>query len=318
MRSSENHHSLYLLLAFGGIGALVLFALSVFFSRRILSARPRLDTDIMKRLLKLCAPYGIAFLCTALYRQFDVTMIGLLRPQDYELQNAFYGFVQRMMDMAYLLPTFLLNSTLPILSERSEAGQDTREFLGKVLFAILLLGSTSLLFASLWPKPLMRMLTTEQYLSTATSPGSDTALRLLSVSMFCNGLLTFSFYVLLTRHRWKPLVTILLIGVVTSLTCNALLIPKMGFVGASITSIVTHALLSILLLPLSLRTLPARLTRVQAGQWLGFSASLLLFLLLTRPLLTHPIATAGMLLAGAAWMALSAWLLKIHRSLAIV
>ncbi len=317
IRNSSDVQSLYLLLGFGGIGALVLLALSILFSRRLMTVRPRWDGEVLQHLLRLCAPYGIAFLCVSVYRQFDVTLIGLLRPQDYALQNAYYGFVQRMMDMAYLLPTFLLNSTLPILSERDARGENTRDLLGKILFTILLVGSISLLFAVLWPRPLMQMLTTEQYLSTALSPGADTALRLLSVSMFMNGLLTFSFYVLLTKHRWRPLVATLLIGVVLSLAGNIFLIPRLGFVGAAITSIVVHTTLVILLLPQALRTMPARLTGVQVFHWIVFSGLLFAFLFVTRPLLTQPLMTAGLLGAATVWMAISAGMLGVYKTLKI-
>ncbi|NOS67511.1 MAG: oligosaccharide flippase family protein [Candidatus Peribacteraceae bacterium] len=314
-RNSSDVRALYVLLACGGAGSVTLFFLSAFFSNRLLRVRPRWDPEVMKRLLRLCAPYGIAFLCTSLYRQFDVTLIGLLRPQDYELQNAYYGFVQRMMDMAYLLPTFLLNSTLPVLSERDANKENTRDLLGTILFAILLVGSVSLLFSALWPRPLMQMLTTEQYLSTATSPGADTALRLLSVSMFMNGLLTFSFYILLTKHRWRPLVSTLLVGVVLSLASNLFLIPDWGFVGAAMTSIVVHTTLALLLLPQALRTMPARVSTKLVVQWAGFSLLLLGFLWLTRPFLDSPMITAMMLVAATAWMAASAGILGIHKTL---
>lgn len=317
MRNSVDIRSLYLLLAFGGIGAFVLLVFSLIFSRRLIRVRPRWDPDVMRRLLILCAPYGVAFLCTSLYRQFDVTLISLLRPQDYELQNAYYGFVQRMMDMAYLLPTFLLNSTLPILSERDGRGESTRDLLGKILLAVLLVGSVSLLFSVLWSRPLMQMLTTEQYLSTPTSPGSDTALRLLSVSMFMNGLLTFSFYVLLTKHRWRPLVLTLLIGVILSLGGNAFLIPKIGFVGASIVSGIVHTALAILLLPQAIRVMPVRLTMQQTFQWIGFSALLFGFLFVTKGLLTGALMTAPMLGVATLWMALCVWITGVYKALRV-
>ncbi len=313
IRDSSDVSSLFLFLAFGGIGAAILFLLSAFFSAKIIRVRPRWDTDILQHLLKLCAPYGIAFLCTALYRQFDVTLIGLLRPDDYEIQNARYGFVQRMMDMAYLLPTFLLNSTLPILSERDAKGEDTRDFLGKILLIILLIGSVSALFSSLWARPLMQMLTTEKYLSTATAAGSDTALRLLSISMMMNGLLTYSFYVLLTKHHWKPLVSTLLVGVVISLVSNVLLIPSIGFVGASITSIIVHVTLVALLFPQAMMIMPARITGLLLLRWLAFSGMLAAFLYLTQPLLTGSLMTAGMLILATIWMGICAQMTGLHR-----
>ncbi len=316
-RNSTDVRALYVLLACGGIGSITLFILSVIFSRRLIPVRPRWDPAIMKHLLRLCAPYGLAFLCVSLYRQFDVTLIGLLRPNDYELQNAHYGFVQRMMDMAYLLPTFLLNSTLPILSERDAKGTDTRDFLGKILLAILLVGIISALFSALWSRPLMQMLTTNQYLSTATSPGSDTALRLLSVSMLMNGLLTFSFYVLLTKHRWRPLVMTLMIGVVLSLVSNFLLIPTWGFVGAATTSIIVHVTLAVLLLPQALRAMPARISGAMFLQWITFSLLLLGFLVVAQPLLRNSLMTAGMLIVATLWMGICVWVTGLAKMLRI-
>lgn len=315
VRNSVDVHSLYLFLTFGGISAIVLFLLSLFFSHRLMPVRPRWDSDVLLHLLKLCAPYGVAFLCTALYRQFDVTLIGLLRPNDYELQNAYYGFVQRMMDMAYLLPTFLLNSTLPIMSERDAKGEDMRNFLGKILFAILLVGIISALFSSMWPRPLMQMLTTDRYLSTIAGPGSDTALRLLSISMLMNGLLTFSFYILLTRHRWRPLVLTLLVGVVLSIVSNMLLIPNSGFVGAAHTSILVHVTLAVLLLPQALRIMPVRMDGSMILRGIIFAVLLFGFLYLTAPFLTGPTITAGMLAVASLWMAVILWGTQIHKIL---
>ena len=161
----------------------------------------------------------------------------------------------------------------------------------------------------------MRMLTTERYLSTATAPGSDTALQMLSVSMSMNGLLTFSFYVLLTKHRWKPLVSTLLIGVVISLISNFLLIPSEGFVGASTTSIIVHVTLALLLLPQALRAMPVRISGAMMVRWITFSLLLLGFLVIAQPFLTHPIITAEMLIIGAVWMSVCVWATGLHRLL---
>jgi O-antigen/teichoic acid export membrane protein len=232
----------------------------------------------------------------ALYRQFDVALIALLRP-DYEIQNAYYGFVQRMMDMAYLLPTFLLNSTLPMLSERDARGEDTRTMLGKTLLIVLIIGIVSLLFAALWARPLTDLLTTPAYLATAEKPGSDTALLILSVPMFCNGIILFGFYTLLTKHAWRPLVASMFVGVVIALISNILLIPQLGFVGAAITSVIVHVVLSVLLLPQALSRMPARFPIRYVGQLLCFAALLAGILWFTRTALTGSLVT-GAALAG--------------------
>ncbi len=314
VRQSTDPMMYELFLLIGSIGALFLFLVSLFYGNRLIPLRPHLDRTLLKEMLISAAPYGIAFFCTTLYRQFDVTMIALLRP-DFAVQNAYYGFVQRMMDMAYLLPTFLLNSTLPILSERDTKGEDTRGLLGKTFFLILLIGTIALLFSVLWSRPLMQLLTSDAYLSTPDHPGADTALRLLSLSMFFNGIILFGFYSLLTKHVWKPLVVTLAIGSILSLVLNFLLIPELGFVGASYTSIIVHALLAILLLPQSLKVLPMRLTGMQIRQWLLFGVGLAAFLVVTAPFLTSSLYTALGLVVAIPVMGGMAWGVGIRKSM---
>lgn len=240
----------------GALGALLLLVLSVVFSVRLLPLSFVFDRSLLMNLLRNAMPYGVAFLCIALYRQFDLTMIAALRPQDFAIQNALYGFATRIAEMTYLVPTFLLNSTLPILSDRAAKGESTKAMLGKTLLMILVICCSSAFFALLWPTPIMRLLTTDAYLETPGVPGSDTALRLLSAPMILNGVVLFSFYVLLTRHRWKPLVAAMIIAVGISIGCNLLWIPAHGFLGAIRTSTVVHLFLAITLLPMAIRTMP--------------------------------------------------------------
>ncbi|MFA6523751.1 MAG: oligosaccharide flippase family protein [Candidatus Peribacteraceae bacterium] len=314
VRGTSDPRILFAFLLIGGAGALVYLTLSVILSHRLIPLRMHWDPSLMRRIAREAAPFGLAYLCIALYRQFDITLIAQLRPQDFELQNAYYGFVQRMMDMAYILPTFLLNSTLPILSERAARGGETRHLLGRVFLAILLLSSTMFLFASQWPVPLVRLLTTQAYLSTSAAPGSDTALWILSASMFLNGIVLFSFYVLLTANRWKSLLLTLGAGAILSLASNLLLIPILGFVGAAITSVCVHAFLAIALLPWALSAMPIRLPRVAWLQWIAFSLLLAAFLIFAKPFLSTPYHTFLIGGLSGAWMLLVLWVIRVRKT----
>jgi len=314
VRGSTDLHIYHLFLFIGGIGAFVLFFLSLLCANSIMRVRLHFDTALLRRLLCAAAPYGIAFFCMALYRQFDVTMIALLRP-DFELQNAYYGFVVRMTDMGFLIPTFLLNSALPILSERDTNGEDTKSLLGKTFLMLLIFGSISFLFALLWSRPLIQLLTTDAYLSTPQRPGSDTALRLLSIPLLLNAVVLYGFYVLLTKHKWKQLVLSLLVAAALSLTLNILFILQYGFVGAAATSIIIHTLLALLLLPQGLRAMPMRLQRLQILQWLLFCGLLGAGLWLFTPLLRNEFFTVVGLAAMTVWMGVAVLLTGLHRSL---
>ena len=314
-KGSTDVSTLHWMLLFGGLGSVWLWFLSSIFARRLWSVRLTLDPEMLRRLFFLAAPYGLAYLCVALYRQFDVTLIALLR-SDFEVQNAYYGFVQRMTDMAFIIPTFLLNSTLPALAAREGKGGETQSLLGRCLVTLLLLGTIAFLFGTLWPRALSLLLTTPQYLSTPDHPGTDTALFLVSLPMFLNGLILYGFYVLLHRHSWKRLVTTLFCGALLSIVCNLFLIPRLGFVGAAYTSNIVHVSLALALMMQAQAALPARMPRGWLVRWIGFALLTASTLFLFRPLLTSSILTLFLLGLAICFIALWAWMLGFHRLLA--
>lgn len=311
VRGSSDPRVLLWFLGVGAAGAGVLLGLSLFFLRRVTDVRWTFHGAEIRRLLLLALPYGAAFLATALYRQSDVALIALLRA-DFAFQNASYGFVQRVMDMAYLFPTFLLNAALPHITGRADADGP---LLRRALVGTVLLAGGCALFAALWARPLMALLTTDAYLSRGTAPGADTALELLSASMFCNGIIVFGFYVLLAAHRWRPLVCTLAVAAALSVSLNLPLITQFGFVGASMTSVVVHVFAATALFFHALRATGLRLP------WRGLARTACWLLLLTalllavRPLLTAPgLTVAGIAACGAAALAL-ARLLGLQREL---
>ena len=198
-----------------------------------------------------------------------------------------------MMDMGFLIPTFLLNSALPLLSKRDSEGGETKSMLGKTFLMMLILGSIAALFAMLWPRPIVELLTTNAYLSTPSHPGSDTALALQALPMFLNGIILFSFYVLLTRHAWKRLVAILGLGAALSVTLNLLLIPPMGFLGACVTSIVVSIFLACVLLPTSIFAMSFRIELQTLLGWGVFTVLFALLLFSVHPFLVNELITAS-------------------------
>lgn len=297
----------------GGAGSLLLLILSVIFASRRMRIRPVFDAELLRSLLVHAAPYGAAFLCIALYRQFDLTMIALLRP-DFRLQNAVYGFASRITEMTYLVPTFLLNSTLPLLSARQAKGQPTDTLLGKTLLLILAFGSASALFSFFWARPIMQLLTTDAYLSGAGGPGADTALSLLAAPMFLNGIVLFSFYTMLTKHRWKPLVLSMVAAVILSVGLNLHWIPIDGFIGAIRTSTVVHLFLALVLFPQACRTMPLSFSSDYRLRWVGFTLALGLLLAFTAPFLgSGTLIILTTLSLGAAAAGLLGFLAGFHR-----
>ncbi|MEQ1849489.1 MAG: oligosaccharide flippase family protein [Candidatus Peribacteraceae bacterium] len=314
VRSSNDSDTLHLFLWLGVLGSLTLFLISFVFALRSIRIRFVFRWSALQPLLLRALPYGAAFLCIALYRQFDLTMIALLR-DDFQLQNAKYGFALRVAEMTYLVPTFLLNSALPVLSANITEKRDTQRLLRSTLTALLLLGLFSSIFAALWARPLMHLFTDTVYLSSFQSPGADTALLLLAPSMFLNMIVLFSFYVLLSRHRWQPMMLPMLLAVVLSIAMNLFLIPRYGFSGAAVTLGVVHLLLAITLFPIARAALPFHFPLADLLRIACVGVGLILVAILLLPVLQ---STIGTILGGTVALILSGCVLLlsgIHRSL---
>ncbi len=311
VRGSTDLRILYSFLLIGGIGAFVLLIISALAAGHFEKIQWNVDRKVMKSILRQSIPFGAAFLCMALYRQLDVTMIALLRP-DFEIQNAEYGFVLRMVEMGYVIPTFLLNSVLPTLSERDGRGEDTRELLGKTLIVLLLLGVIAALFCIFWSRPLVQLLTTDAYLSTPEKFGSDTALMLMGLPVFLNGLVQYGFYVLLNRGRSKPLVIILGLAAILSIGLNFLFISSHGYIGATITSNIIHLLLAVTLMVAAQRTMPAKLSMQSLIKIFLFACVLGTGLWKVAPFLKSEIPTVMGLIAATIGMGIIMFLLRIH------
>ncbi len=268
----------------GAAGAAVLFLVSFLYAERLIRIRPRFDWALMKEMLTLAAPFGLAYLFITLYRQLDVVFIAVLRP-DFAVQNAAYGFAGRVEDMAFLIPTFLLNSALPVLTERIGRKEDVSRLLGKTLFTLLMTGSVFLLFAFFWARPLTLLFATSHYLSTAAEPGTDTAFRLMSLPMFLNGIVLFCFYVSLALHSWKRLLANFGVAVAFTVGLNLWWTGAYGFVGAAWALTIVHVLLVAALLPQTLAQVKVCLGLRAVTQWLLFSFVIATLLFLSAPYL---------------------------------
>ena len=330
-RGSDNPHIFYIFNAFGDLGAITLFIVSLWFARPLLGhmgkvdkaelrpagtpllkVYPQFSREEFKRLFRLALPYGLAFLATTLYRQSDVTLIALLRP-DYDLQNAHYGTVLRLTEIGFLLPTFILNSALPHMSEQRE--RYLSRFLGSILLTLLTLGSTISLFAFFFARPIVLLIANPSYLSTAFSPGSDTALMLMAFPMFLGMIISFCFYLLLHEHKWKPLLILTSIAALLSITLNMQLIPLFGFIGAAMTSILIHLLLASGLLIVSLRFIKVSLPFKRLCQWFAFSLVFGLSLFFVLPFAVSALSTillGSCVLVGAIFLLSFLDLVPIH------
>ncbi len=300
-------------LGIGGIGAFALFLVSYFYALRFLRVRLCFDLSLLKNMFLLAAPYGVAYLLLTMYRQVDVIFIALLRP-DFALQNAVYGLAGRVEDMAFLLPTFLLNSVLPVLSQ-DQAPAERKKLLSRTFSLLLLSGMIMFLFSFLLARPLTLLFASHAYLSVAGHPGADVAFRLMAIPMFLNGIVLYCFYVFLARHQWRRLMLSFGAGVVLTVIFNLLWTPSLGFVGAGAALIIVHFLLAATLLPQALKEAPIRFGFDEISRLLLFALLLGGTLFFAEPILTSAIRMVLFGAVSCVWIAILLWMTGLYRLL---
>jgi O-antigen/teichoic acid export membrane protein len=307
---SNNPMVVYLFLGFGVLGSVLLFAISLIGAVRYQKISFIAQKSVIPKLLKQALPFGLAYICIALYRQLDLTLISLWRP-DFQIQNAYYGFVVRLAESAFLIPTLLLNSTLPLLQNLQDKKQ--RLLLGNTFLTIVSITGVCAMGSFLWAKPLILLLTTPQYLATIYAPGSDTALQYLSPTLFFNGIILYGFYVLLSKKQWQSLVIILLFGAGLSLGSNMTLIPSLGFMGAVYTALIVQCILAVVIGSLVMYKYPVTLTRQAILRTIAVLTAFLALLWLLQPVLYNEWFTlAGLGILGVVALGFIITLKKQH------
>jgi O-antigen/teichoic acid export membrane protein len=187
--------------------------------------------------------------------------------------------------------------------------------LGKTLLAVLILGSVAATFSFFWSRPIMLLLTTAEYVTPLSSPGADTALKLLSAPQFLNGIVLFSFYVLLTRHAWKTLVLHMGIAAALSISLNLWLVPAYGFVGAISTLTIVHLFLAVTLFSAAQRALRTSFPWKTGLLWGGFFLCIAVGASVSAPYITTTVSTLIGLTVACIMLVVLAYLFRFHRLL---
>lgn len=247
---SEEKMPFYFLIIAGAIGAFLTFAITAFLTKQVFPVGFRWDFQEIKKIAREAAPFGLALALNVAYLKLDVILISALLPTEIgNTQNGFYGVAVRIADILLMIPIYFMNSVLPTLSERLEKKDRSVDSLLQnaflFLFAVSVAGGI-LLF--LLARPIAAFISSPEFLSTATSPGSDTALRILSGFFPIAFLSMFFGFLLIATGRQAFLIIINSAALSANFLGNLWAIPHFGFVGAASVSVVSELVMFCLMI----------------------------------------------------------------------
>jgi O-antigen/teichoic acid export membrane protein len=215
----------------------------------------RWDWPLQQWMLRTSGPLMINHLLATIFWRIDVWF---LRPLAGELSVGLYSVGLKYLDGLNIIPSVFTMAIFPLMSRY--ARQESNSLLRAYLLSLRLLVMVSLPIAvtvSLLAEPLVYLVGGAKYLNIPETMhlfgrdfhylgGSDLALRLIIWSIPIGFINSVTQYVLIAVNQQRFLTRAFLIGVLFNLIGNLLVIPSMGYVGATLTTILSEL---VLLLP---------------------------------------------------------------------
>ncbi len=249
----------------GTIGGALTFALTALMTMRIFPVRIAFDPKLIKRLLVEAAPFAVALALNTFYLRMDILLLSLFLPittdgvcaqrfcGDTEVGS--YAVAARMVEIVIMVPIYFMNSVLPTLTRSlTEKSQQAAHVLTNAFAFLLAVGLPAGILMITLSREIVRIVASEEFLSTATSAGSDTAIRILGLMIPIAFISMFFGFLLIAIGKQSTLIWINLGAVTFNLLADMWAIPHYGFVGAAYASLISEFVMISLMALFAYRT----------------------------------------------------------------
>jgi len=231
----------YLIIAAGALGAAITLLITYQYVKKITKIRMRFDMDIWRKVMVQALPYGIALILNTIYFRLDTFIIFM---EHGEKELALYTPAMRLLEQFTILPLYFMNSVLPVLNKSlKDKNQKYKEIVKHAFDALAALALPLVVGGAVLSYPIIKLITTDDFLSKPGFHGSDIALKILIFAVLFQFLNVLFAFMLIAVDQQKKLLYINAICVAFNLITNIIFIPKYGFVAAAITSVLSEMLI---------------------------------------------------------------------------
>ncbi len=228
---------------FGGI-TFVAVAYFLILKKYSVSLIPEFSKIEFGKLLKGAWPIGVALIFNLIYFRVDVLILSYSWPSR---EVGFYGLAYQFFEVALAIPIFFVNALYPLLSSLYTQDRNEYQKQTKLWSALFLSFSIALTIALEVAAQLIPIL-----LGPRFAP-SKAALMILALGMPFFFISALFWHMIIIHNKQKTLIFVYAIGALFNITANLLFIPKYGFLAASAITVISEALI-LLLLALALKS----------------------------------------------------------------
>ncbi len=222
----------------GGM-AIVIVAYLIISNFYKVSLLPEFSKMSSKHLISGAWPIGIALFFNLVYFRVDILILSYSRSSS---QVGLYGLAYQFFEAALAIPIFFSNALYPQLANLFKS--DKNEYKKQIKFWSLALLMFSIALT-------IGLFVAAFFIPVLLGPGfaaSQVALRILALGMPFFFVSALFWHMLIIHDKQKTLITVYAIGAVFNVLANLIFIPKYGFLAASIITVVSEAVITVLLM----------------------------------------------------------------------
>lgn len=216
---------------------------TIFFALKVVKFRPSFSREYWLEIFVSALPYGTALVLSTIYFRIDSIMLLFMKgPHEVGL----YGMPMRILEILSVIPVYFMNSVLPVLSKGlREKSADVSRMI-QLSFDFLFMAAAPIvvgLFVLAYP--VIFLISSPEFLSRLSEGyyGSDVAMQILVFAMFFSFLNSLFSYTLVAANKQSVLLWLNGFAAIFNISMNLLLIPRWGFRGAAVNTVVTEILI---------------------------------------------------------------------------
>lgn len=235
----------HLLLAWIYGGSITLI-ITFWAANKLVPVRFRFDKLFWKDVLIKALPYGTALVLGTIYFRMGTISLSLFNMKE---QAGFYGVPFRVLEILQIIPHYFMNSVLPVLTISLTVSRErSSRIVRYCINALTALGLPIIVGGFFLAWPITAAVSSPQFLSRRLADGtvlygSDVALKLLLCAVMFMYLYVVLSYALVAMGRQKEILKVNAVAVTCNIILNFTLTPRMGFMGAALSALITELII---------------------------------------------------------------------------
>lgn len=233
---SQGYEFLFIIFAYV-VGNLLTFLIGLFFTRKFIKLRPRLDIDVWRGLLIEAIPLGIVVILSMVHFKIDIVLLSVL-PLGEKLVNmrevGVYGVSYRIIEVLIVFPAIFVGSVFPILSKQFFEKSDNFKKTFQKSFDFLIIVSVPLVVGVYTLAPYIVNIIGGREFSNAVLP--------LQILIFAVAFYFLSYllsHLLIAANLQKKLIFISILSVAINVLLNLVFIPLYSYLGAAVVTVIS-------------------------------------------------------------------------------